>query len=392
MNAPKLNRRDFLRTTGSLVGAAALPGAAFGAVASSAFAPKYKTERIIVVAFAGGVRSRDTIGTPENVPNLMKIARSGVLFPNTRSSNLGHFGAALSIFTGTAEVQGIRENDRGDHPTLFEYLRKQLGLPANDVWLSATGGVQQQNFTHSYHRGYGAAYGANLISSDGIFNSEFQGILNSFGKVRDQSEPEAEVLAKLRGALSEEFKNRGSVAADLNSPDALRSIEKFILDELNQGTSRITGPGAGDAKTVRVGGNLFRGFKPKVLGIVLQQHDVAHSSYNGYVEVIRRNDQELGRLWDGIQADPKLRMTTSIFILPEFGRNKDLNERNGLDHGDGSTDINVVSIIAAGPDFKREQIIKKEVLTLDVCPTVCELLGARPEHAKGRILRDAFLA
>jgi hypothetical protein len=385
MGPKSFTRRDFLRTSGALVGAAGLPGSAL-----AAFGPKYKTERVIVVAFAGGVRSRDTIGTPQNVPNLIKIARNGALFPNTRSSNLGHFGAALSIFTGIAEPQGIRENDRGDYPTLFEYLRKQLGLAANDVWLSATGGVQQQNFTHSYHRNYGAPYGANLISSDGIFNSEFQGILASFGKVRPQSEPEAEILSKLRGAMSEEFKSKGAVAGDLNSPDALRSIEKFILDELNQGTSRITGPGAGDAKSVRVAGNLFRGFKPKVLGIVLQNHDIAHQSYNGYIEVIRRNDQEIGRMWDGIQADPGLRATTSIFILPEFGRNKDLNERNGLDHGDGSPDINTISLIAAGPDFKRDVVIKKDIAALDVCPTVCELLGARPEQARGKVLRDAF--
>jgi hypothetical protein len=344
----------------------------------------------VIVAFAGGVRSRDTIGTPANVPNLLRIAKSGVLFPNTHSSNLGHFGAALSIFTGTADFQGIRENDRGDFPTVFEYLRKQLSLPANDVWLSATGGVQQQNFTHSYHRSYGAAYGANLISGDGIFNAEFQSILGSFGKVRAASEPEAEILAKLRGALSEEFRGRNGATSELNPPEALRSIEKFILDELNQGTSRITGPGAGDAKTMRIAGNLFRGFKPKVLGVVLQNHDVAHARYNEYIEVIRRNDEELGRLWDGIQADPTLRATTSIFILPEFGRNKDLNERNGLDHGDGSPDINIISLVVAGPDFKKDQVIKKDVTALDVCPTVCELLGAKPEMAKGKPIKDAF--
>jgi hypothetical protein len=384
-----LSRRDFLRSATALAGAAALPAGALDAW-TAALGSKYKTQRVVLVAFAGGVRSRDTIGTPANVPNLLRIAKSGVLFPNLRSSNLGHFGAALSIFTGTADFQGIRENDRGDFPTVFEYLRKQLSLPANDVWLSATGGVQQQNFTHSYHRSYGQPYGANLISGDGIFNAEFQGILGSFGKVRGASEPEAEILAKLRGSLSEEFRARNGPTSELNTPEALRSIEKFILDELNQGTSRITGPGAGDAKTMRIAANLFRGFKPKVLGVVLQQHDVAHASFNGYVEVIRRNDEELGRLWDGIQADPTLRETTSIFILPEFGRNKDLNERNGLDHGDGTPDLNVVTLVVAGPDFKRDQVVKKEVHAIDVCPTVCELLGAKPEMARGKPIRDAF--
>src|SRR5262249_1557233 len=156
------------KAAGVAAGAAALPPPALAALARIPRLGKYKTERAIVVAFAGGVRSRETIGAPANVPNLMKIAKGGVLFTNTRAANLGHFGASSPIFTGIGGPQGIRENDRGDFPTLFEYLRKQLGLGANEVWLSATGGVQQQNFTHSYHRSYGAPYGANLISSDGI--------------------------------------------------------------------------------------------------------------------------------------------------------------------------------------------------------------------------------
>ena len=124
---------------------------------------------------------------------------------------------------------------------------------------------------------------------------------------------------------------------------------------------------------------------------MLQNHDVAHASYNGYVEVIRRNDEELGRLWDGIQADPTLRATTSIFILPEFGRNKDLNERNGLDHGDGSPDINVISLIAAGPDFKRDrgrQEGRRSRSTSARRSASCSERG--PSMAKGKILRDAF--
>ncbi len=394
MTRDERTRREFLKAAGILVGAAVLPRFAGAQPLGAVVAPRaagFKTQRVILVAFAGGVRSRDTIGAPQNVPHLMKIAKAGVVFPNTKSSNLGHFGAALSIFTGVQDYAGIRENDRGENPTVFEYLRKQLGLSASDVWLSATGGVQQQNFTYSYHRQYGAKFGANLISGDGIFNAEFQGILSSFGKVRVPEEAENDALARLRTVLNDELKARGAAPGDLNSPEALRSIEKFILEELNHDTSRITGPGAGDAKTMRVAANLFRGFKPRVLGVILQQADVAHGSYNAYVEVIRRNDEELGRLWDGIQADRALRETTSIFVLPEFGRNKDLNERNGLDHGDGSTDLTNVALIAAGPDFKQNQIIKKDVHAIDVCPTICELLGAKPDFAKGKVIRDALV-
>lgn len=383
-----LPRRDFLRTAGALAGAALLPRSL--ASAAGALPPPYKTERLVLVAFAGGVRSRDTIGAPANVPHLMRMAKQGVILPNVRAANLGHFGATLSILTGSEDSYGIRENDRGDRPTLFEMLRKGRGLKAGDVWLSATGGPQQQNLASSYDRRYGAAYGANLVSSDGVFNEEFKALLASFGKPGLPEAGEAEALAALRGALDRTARARGVPGADAASPEALRSIEAFLREELRGDAARLTGPGSADAKTIRVAASLFRAFKPKVLAIVLQQADVAHGSYNAYVDVIRRNDEELGRLFDLVRADPALGPTTTFLVVPEFGRDKDLNERNGLDHGDGSADMTQVALVAAGPDFKKDKVVKTEARTIDVAPTVCELFGVKPEPTKGKVLRDLF--
>ena len=66
----------------------------------AASGPALKTKRVLVVLFAGGVRSRDTIGTPANVPNLMRLAKQGLVFPNCGVANLGRYGASLSILTG----------------------------------------------------------------------------------------------------------------------------------------------------------------------------------------------------------------------------------------------------------------------------------------------------
>jgi hypothetical protein len=385
----RLDRRDFLACAGGFAASALLPGGAFAAPQAPR-GKKYKTERVIIVAFAGGVRSRDTVGAPNNVPRMMQIAAQGVTMPAVKAANLGHFGATLSILTGVDEPYGIRENDRGDFPTVFEMLRKNAQLGAGDVWLSATGGAQQRNLAYSYDRRYGAAYGANLVSSDGVFNEEFKKLLASFGEPKLPEGAEAEALDDLRGALARGAAERAGGAPDLSSAATLRSIEKFLLDELKGDAARLTGPGAADAKTLRTAANLFRAFKPRVLGVVLQQADVAHGSYNGYVEVIRRNDEELGRLWDFIQADRLLKDTTSLFVLPEFGRNRDLNERNGLDHGDGSPDLGTVALVAAGPDFKKNKIVKSEARTIDVAPTVCELFGVKCEAKKSKPLRDLF--
>jgi hypothetical protein len=376
-----MERREFLKATGAGLSAAALAGALPARLFAAPQSP-YKAKHVVLIAFAGGVRSAETIEKPENVPNLMRLAGTGVVYPNVKAENVGHYGAALSIFTGRTEVFGIREQGRSDSPTVFEYLRRDAELPANSVWLSTTDGNQQVNFAYGNHPKFGARYGANLISADGLFNAEFKEIVDAFGKPKPTGAAEAEALERLRATLDAGAAARGGPA------DA--AVEQFILDEIAGKTTELTGPGAADAKAVRVAGNILRVFKPAFIGIALQQADVAHGSYNAYVEIIRRNDAEIGRLLDGVQADPELRESTAVFVLPEFGRDRDLNERNGLDHGDNSESLSRVALVAAGPDFRTNKTMRETVATIDVAPTVCKLFGAKADYAKGKPLAGLF--
>lgn len=387
MKTRPVDRRDFLKTTGLGIGAAALAGGLDPAALARALVPTLadrKTKHVVLVAFAGGVRSRETIGMPENAPNLARIGAAGVVCPNVAAQNVGHYGAALSIFTGSSEVFGIRENARSENPTVFEYLRRDLGLSANSVWLSTTGGNQQVNYSHGTHAKYGARYGANLISPDGVFNAEFKDIVEQYGTPKIPTPAEADASTRLRGML-----DGGALGGEQLENDAenLRNIEKFILDEISGQTTNLTGPGASDAKAVRIATNILRVFRPTLLGIALNQHDTAHGSFNGYTEIIRRNDQELGALFDAIQADPELKDSTAIVVLPEFGRDRDLNERNGLDHGDGSEDLGKVAMVAWGPEIRAGKVVKDGYKTTDVCPTICSMFGVRPAYAKGRVMR-----
>lgn len=344
-------------------------------------APEPKTRRIVLVAFAGGVRTRETLGTPANVPNLMRMAEEGVTYTRARTSNLGHFGAALSLFTGIHEARGIRDNTRGEDPTLFEYVRKDLRLAPSDVWISTSGGAQQSNYSYSLHPDYGARFGANTLDGDGIFNAEFKGIIESYGNPRELSTRESELLARMRGVIG-----HGSDRPSVNDDESFARIERYLLEELTQGTVDLRGRGAADAKALRVARNLLGVFRPTLLGVVLQDADVAHGDFNAYVEIIRRNDVMLGELWNAVKSDVEAAASTSIFVLPEFGRDADLNSRRGLDHGDGSDDLNYVSLVAWGPDFRRGAVVEEEVRTIDVCTTVCDLLGARARYARGRRL------
>jgi len=374
-----MTRRGFLASGG--VAMLTLP-----LLHSPAFAKRAtKTRRVVLVAFAGGVRSQETVLSPANVPNLMRIAENGVVCPNVAVMNNGHFGATMSIFTGVTEYLGIRENERGQNPTLFEYVRKHANVPASMAWLSTSGGAQQRNLVYGVHPEYGEGYGANLIDGDGIFNAEFRKVLDAYGRPSVPGAAEEEAVKRLRGAMEAPPPADGGTA---NDPATVDRLQKYILEEIQGNTAEITGPGAGDARAIAVAVSVLRLFKPTMLGVVLTNADVAHGSYNAYVEVIRRADQQLGRLWDSIQADPELRDTTSIFVLPEFGRDRNLNQRNGLDHGDNSPDLLKVAMVAAGPDLKRGKTVTSNLRSIDVCPTACDLLGVKAKYAKGDVMTE----
>ncbi len=370
-----LDRRALLRN-------AALGGAALGLAPTRVLAgPRAgKTQRVLVVAFAGGVRTRETLGAPANIPNLMRIAEQGVVFPRTRATNLGHFGATLSIFTGISEARGIRDNVRGTDPTLFEYLRKDLGWKSSDVWVSTSGGAQEANVSYGLHPDYGPRYGANTLDGDGIFNSDFKGILDAFGRPREMAAEESALLERMRGSI------QSTAAGSLNDADSVARVERFLLDELRRGTQDLKGLGASDAKAFRVARNLLAVFRPRLLGVVVREADQAHGSFNNYVQIVRRNDEMLGELWEAVQSDPELADSTALFVLPEFGRDADLNSRRGLDHGDGSDDLNYVSLVCWGPDFRRGESVQEEVRTVDVCSTVCDMMGAEARYARGKRL------
>jgi hypothetical protein len=392
----KVDRRGFLKVSAAGAAGAMLAGSAFAeggnptpgparGMGMDGQAPAAKGPgHFLLVAFAGGVRSLETVGKPSNIPNLMKIAGQGVVMPQVRAANVGHYGAALSICTGCTEVRGIRDNNRGPNPTLFEYARKQLDLPAQEVWLSTADGAQTANFAFGNNAKYGQKYGANLIGSDGLFNAEFRDVLERFGKPKMPSEEETKHLDRLGGAMDTGALAGAEDRRFADDPAHAQRLQRFILEELTGGTAGITGPGAGDAKAVRVARNILRTFRPRLIGVVLGNADVAHGSYNAYVDVIRRNDAELGLLWESVQQDPELKDNTTMFVLPEFGRDANLNQRNGLDHGDGSEELGRVACFAVGPRIAKGKTYERMVESIDVAPTMGALMGLKLEESKGK--------
>ncbi|MED5329728.1 MAG: hypothetical protein VX916_00355, partial [Planctomycetota bacterium] len=87
------SRRDLLAGGATLAAAAMLPKAVFGSpksLPSLALPGAQKTQRVVLVVFGGGVRTRETI-LSDNTPNLRRMAEEGVVFPNTVVRNNGHY-------------------------------------------------------------------------------------------------------------------------------------------------------------------------------------------------------------------------------------------------------------------------------------------------------------
>jgi hypothetical protein len=290
-----------------------------GALAAASLHPTWTragrgVRRVVLIALAGGVRTRDTFGAPGGTPSLRALAEQGVLYTRVRSASPGHSGAALALFTGVEEPRGLRADGRGPDPTLFEYARQAAGSAGGSAWLCTSEPAPRVNYGCSLHGDYGPRLGAEVVRP-------------------------------------------GAGGARGGDRRALEAAE----------------------------GLLARGARG-LIGVVLHEADVAHRSYRAYVDVLRRNDAAIGRLWAAIRADRELRDSTALIVLPEFGRDRELNSRGGLDHGDGSEDSRFVAAAAWGPGFARGRVVRDEVRAIDVCPTVCELLGAAASHARGSTL------
>src|SRR5579863_333074 len=131
-----LNRREFLRSAAGL----ALGSCLFGA---SPFlrAEGQKKRKVIVITFGGGARDQETFA-PEgqvNIPHLMKelIPQSSFFTQVANRGILGHYVATASLTTGVYETFNNFSLVPPEHPTVFEYFRKDLRRPASDTWVVA---------------------------------------------------------------------------------------------------------------------------------------------------------------------------------------------------------------------------------------------------------------
>ncbi len=384
-------RRDFLRIAAgwmSMSSGSAVPQAAAGRV-----------QRVVLVLFGGGVAFNDVFPRLNSTTKKFDTTRdfagknifklfcegTGVRFD---SPMIGHHAALATILTGAMHPPEFRGSERPRRPTLMEYLRKQRNLDAGQIWMCVGGDSAEALLSHSTHAQYGARFGANLLNPRGLFGGQLAQTLEKHGKADSPSAAEATALAKLRAAVD------GTPATNVfgNESTTQQKLTKLIADTMVGRRLPITGPAASDVWALRLATEVLKQFKPTLLAVVLTAADVGHISYRQYASVIEANDTEIGELVKVIDGDAQFKDSTAIFICPDFGRESSPSATGGKDHAANDPNVAASWLVARGAAIAKGAQPAQAMRTIDVCPTICALLGARAEHAEGRVVTELVAA
>src|SRR5467141_5182215 len=155
-------RREFLRTgAGIALSSSLLPSSLFARTGIPA-----GKRKVVVITFGGGARDQETFAPEgqENISHLMRelIPQSTFFTQVVNRGILGHYVATASLATGVYETINNFASLPPEHPTVFEYFRKDLKRPSSDAWVVAPSNGFNR-IGGSSHRSYGAGLGASVI-------------------------------------------------------------------------------------------------------------------------------------------------------------------------------------------------------------------------------------
>jgi len=371
-----LNRRDFVR---GLCGSA-LATTVSSALPQRAWARASDRRKVVVVTFGGGARDEETFAPEgqENIPRLLNelIPQASFFTQVVNQGILGHYVATASLATGTYETFNNFADVSPAHPTVFEYFRKTKRRPATDAWVVAP------------------SNGFNRIgqSSDAkFFDQGATVVLPKRLLARPDGTP---AFAGVESLLSDNYESpiQAPVALAEEMPtEQVASMLKLSLADFAAHASTMQSP---DELSLFVARRVMREMAPSLLWLTLHDIDVAHSgAFSLYLDGIHRSDTICAELWRTIQSDPEYKEKTNLLILPDFGRDSDLDAGgNGFQHHrTGDALSRTTWMIALGPDIKQNTIVDRRIESIDLTPSVAALLGCDAPMAHGKLIAELGL-
>ena len=368
--AISFNRRNFLRSVTGAGAATALFGASSlrGMVAP-------RSKKAVVVTFGGGARDDETFmpDGQENIPTLLyQLLPQGTFFTQVANRGiLGHYVATASIVTGAYETFNNFAAVSPDNPTVFEYFRKDLNRPATDCWVVAP----SNGFAcigESSHKAFGPGMGAGVILPKRLLSAALSA--GSDGE-------------RYKHLLNDNYETplfAPTLAGRQIELNQMAQVLKLSVDDFTAHARSLASP---DELSVYVARHLMRQLSPSLLWVTLHDMDVAHSGvFSLYVDGIRRCDRLCGELWTAIQQDPEYSNRTTMFVLPDFGRDSDIDSGgNGFQHHrTGDTLSRTTWMLVLGPGVRQNVVVDRRVDSTDLIPTLGSLLGFDARLSQGK--------
>ena len=383
-----MNKRRFVQLAGLSIAHRILPSWLW---AGPFERPADSSRKVIMVTFGGGVRYSETF-TPEgvrNIPYLAAMQPKGLFFKTCINSGvLSHFNSTASIITGNWQ----RVDDFGFQPpaspTIFEYFRKQTGASPMDGWVIATN-KSFSTIGAGSDRAWGTPYGANVVLPKQLLLEAVGEVIKKKPKMGVASREN--VLRQLEGILNEGYEGVGWTIFK-----AGRQLDETVRHTLTRGlVEYIHGPESptsGDELTFFITREVMREFEPRLILVNFWDMDVAHwGSYSLYLQAITRTDRLTGMLWEEIQTNPKYKDQTTFLVLPELGRDGDMNASNGfLNHRSGDPSCRNVWLLAMGAGVPSGEI-ERPIQHVDVTATVAAALGVRTSEIAGKSIREILI-
>ena len=365
-------RRDFLRTAaGMALGTALLPSSALARSGS----PRAK-RKVVVITFGGGARDQETFAPEgqENIPHLMwELLPQSTFFTQVVNRGiLGHYVATASLATGVYETINNFASLPPEHPTVFEYFRKDLRRPPSDAWVVApsNGFIR---IGESNNRSYGPGAGARVILPKHLLAAASRGRSDYEHLLRDNYETPFYAPA-LQGG---EFELR-----------QLEDILKLSVDDFKAHARALSSP---DELSVYIVRQLMRQVAPSLLWITMHDIDIAHAgAYSLYIDGIQRTDRLCADVWGAIQKEPEYAGKTTLFILPDFGRDSDQDAGgNGFQHHrTGDALSRTTWMLALGEGVREGVVYDRPIDSTDLVPTLGSMLDFSTSLAQGKPIQE----
>ena len=366
------NRREFLRTAAGVA-----LGSTFVSTASIARAAAFpRGKKVVVITFGGGARDQETFAPEgqENIPHLMHelIPQSSFFTQVVNHGILGHYVATASLATGVYETFNNFAAKPPESPTVFEYFRKDLKRPASDAWVVAPSNGFNR-IGESSHRLYGPGLGARVILPKHLLTAATSGGKDYEHLLRDNYE--TPFYAPELGGNKFELQQ-------------LQTLLKLSMDDFKNHALALSSP---DELSVYIARQLMRQVAPSLLWITLHDIDIAHAgAYSLYVDGIRRTDRLCADIWKTIENEPEYAGKTTLFILPDFGRDSDEESGgNGFQHHrTGDALSRTTWMMALGPGIRPGVVYDRPMQSTDLVPTIGAMMGFSPSLSQGTPVQE----